>query len=268
MTGDGPATRRVLFWGGKRLGYRCLAHLAELARSRGDVRIVGVGVSLRDARRGGDDRTAVAGLAGRLGLPVFTEHEEVTVRADVGLAVGYPHLIPGADLERCRDGALNLHMAPLPHYRGTKTVVHAILNGDRRYGVTLHYMDTGLDTGDVVEVRWLDVAADATAEQVMELSIDVGFDLVAGYLPRILVPGRLPAVRQSDLVSDLMASGVEPRYCTRRSIEPLYRLPADADFDTLHRYARALSTGDGRAPYIEQDGRRVYLSTTPPDPRD
>jgi methionyl-tRNA formyltransferase len=264
MTEGVLAARRVLFWGGKQLGYRCLAHLVEHARNTAAVEIVGVGVSARDGRRGGADRTAVASLARRLGLPTFTECDDVTVSADVGIAIGYPHLIPPSALDRCRDGALNLHLAPLPHYRGTKTLVHAILNGDSRHGATLHYMDAGIDTGDVVVVRWMDLPRGGTTQQIMVKLADLGYEIFVEYLPRILAPGRLPAVPQSDLV----AAGVAPMYCTRRSIDPLYRLSAEWDFDTLHRHTRALTTGDARMPYLEQDGRRIYLSVDPPGPPD
>lgn len=264
MTESVRATRRVLFWGGKQLGYRCLAHLVDRARTTGAVEIVGVGVSARDGRRGGADRTAVAALARRLALPAFTECDDVTVTADVGIAVGYPHLIPAAVLDRCRDGALNLHLAPLPHYRGTKTLVRAILNGDSRHGVTLHYMDAGLDTGDVVAVRWMDLPGGGTTQQIMVMLADLGYELFVEYLPRILAPGRLAAVPQSDLV----AAGVTPLYCTRQSVDGLYKLSAEWDFDTLHRYTRALTTGDARAPYLERDGRRIYLSVAPPGPAD
>jgi methionyl-tRNA formyltransferase len=264
MRGDRePAGRRVLFWGSKELGRRCFAQLVDHARSQARVDIVAVCVSARDARRGATPPDAIAALAGELGVPVFTEHDDIPVAADVGLAVGYPHAIPAAVLGRCRDGALNLHMGPLPHYRGSKTLVHAILNGESRYGVSLHYMDAALDTGDVVAVRWMDLPGDRTAEQITDQLVELGFDLVEEHLPRLLGGGRLPAVPQSELAA---VGGVLPRYYTRTSIAPLYRLSAEWDFDMLYRHVRALTTGEGRAPYLEHQGRRLYLSTQPPSP--
>lgn len=253
--------RRVIFWGSKELGRRCFARLVDHACSHTEVEIVAVCVSARDAGRGATPSDAIAALAGDLGIPVFTEHDDIAVAADVGLAVGYPHVIPAAVLRRCRDGAVNLHMGPLPHYRGSKTLVHAILNGETRYGVSLHYMDAALDTGDVVAVRWMDLPGDRTAEQITDQLVEIGFDLVEEHLPRLLSGGRLPAVPQSELAE---TAGVLPRYYTRTSVVPLYRLSAHWDFDMLYRHVRALTTGEGRAPYLEHQGRRIYLSTQPP----
>jgi methionyl-tRNA formyltransferase len=255
------AGRRVFFWGSKDLGRRCFARLVEYVRVHPHVRVVGVCVSERDTRKDGATVNGIARLATELRIPVFTEHDDITVAADVGLAVGYPHVIPVEALHRCRDGALNLHMGPLPHYRGAKTLVHAILNGETRYGVSLHYMDADVDTGDVVAVRWTALPDDRTAQRIMEQLAGIGYDLVDEYLPRILGEGRLDAVPQADLAA---AAGIVPRYYTRASVVPLYRLSLDWDFDTLYRRTRALATGDGKAPYFEHDGRRIYLVTQPP----
>jgi methionyl-tRNA formyltransferase len=45
---------------------------------------------------------------------------------------------------------LNFHYAPLPQYRGVAPIAHAILNGDKTYGITLHAIDAGIDTGPML----------------------------------------------------------------------------------------------------------------------
>lgn len=47
-------------------------------------------------------------------------------------------------------GALNLHFGPLPRYRGVAPIAWAIMNGERSTGVTLHHIDTGVDSGPVI----------------------------------------------------------------------------------------------------------------------
>jgi methionyl-tRNA formyltransferase len=253
--------RRLIFWGSKLLGQRCFVRVVEYARSHPHVEIVAVCVSEREAGKCGSPSRTIAALAGELGVPVFTEHDDIAVAADVGLAVGFPHVIPARILRRCRYGALNLHMGPLPHYRGTKTLEHAILNGETCYGVSLHYMDAGVDTGDVVAVRWMDLPDDGTAAQVTDRLVEIGYDLVEEHVARILDGCPLPAVPQEKLAAD---AGVLPRYYTRASVAPLYRLPVHWEFDKLYRHVRALTTGDSRLPYMEHEGRRIYLSLEPP----
>lgn len=47
-------------------------------------------------------------------------------------------------------GAINVHGALLPRYRGANVLNWVLVNGERETGVTLHYMDEGIDTGDIV----------------------------------------------------------------------------------------------------------------------
>ncbi|MCX4745127.1 formyltransferase family protein [Kitasatospora sp. NBC_01287] len=260
----GPAPQRVLFWASKQLGLRCFAHLAELAAGRPDAAIAGLVHSDRDHRKSGRARNELVELARDLGVPVFDEHQDpVGTDATIGIAVGYPHRITPRALARCQRGALNLHMAPLPHYRGSKTLAHAIINGEERCGVSLHYMDAGLDTGDVIAVRWIPIPPTGPERQIMTELAETAFDLFTEYAPRLLDPEPIPATPQSVLEEQ---GGVVPRRCTRASLAALYELSHGWDFERLYRYARALDTGNGKLPYIEDGGRRIYLQVAPGPP--
>ena len=64
---------------------------------------------------------------------------------------------------------LNVHGGPLPGYRGLPLagVAYAILNGERRYGATLHEVEVGVDTGPVIAEEHFDVDPEDTFEDVM-----------------------------------------------------------------------------------------------------
>ncbi len=64
----------------------------------------------------------------------------------------FPHLVKPAILALPSKGALNFHPAPLPEYGGLGGYNFAILEQQREYGVTCHFMDNNFDTGDIVEV--------------------------------------------------------------------------------------------------------------------
>ncbi|HXX72928.1 MAG TPA: formyltransferase family protein, partial [Candidatus Acidoferrales bacterium] len=73
------------------------------------------------------------------------------------------YLVPTEVLAVSKHGFLNLHPAYLPFNRGWHTPTWTILQGTPA-GATLHFMDTGVDTGDIIHQKLIDVAADDTAD--------------------------------------------------------------------------------------------------------
>lgn len=71
---------------------------------------------------------------------------------DLVVSCGYRHIVPDGILEVPEMGCLNLHPAYLPYNRGANPNVWSIIE-DTPAGVTLHYMDSGVDTGDIVARR-------------------------------------------------------------------------------------------------------------------
>ena len=72
-------------------------------------------------------------------------------------------LIPDAVLHRAKRAAINFHDGPLPEYAGLNVTSWAIINQEPTHAVTWHYMEAGVDTGDVLIRRPIDVAPDETA---------------------------------------------------------------------------------------------------------
>lgn len=95
---------------------------------------------------------------------------------DYLICIHFPYIIPPAVLAIPRLGVLNLHPAYLPFNRGWHTPSWTILQGTPA-GATLHFMDEGLDTGDIVHQKQLPVACGDTADslytRLKELEIEV-----------------------------------------------------------------------------------------------
>jgi methionyl-tRNA formyltransferase len=70
--------------------------------------------------------------------------------ADVIVVMAYGQILPRAVLEIPRIACLNLHASLLPKHRGAAPIQAAIVAGDRESGISVMYMDEGLDTGDVL----------------------------------------------------------------------------------------------------------------------
>jgi methionyl-tRNA formyltransferase len=82
---------------------------------------------------------------------------------DYILGIHFPYLVPKEVLSVSKHGILNLHPAYLPFNRGWHTPTWVILQGTPA-GATLHFMDSGIDTGDIIHQKQLHVAEDDTAD--------------------------------------------------------------------------------------------------------
>jgi methionyl-tRNA formyltransferase len=84
--------------------------------------------------------------------------EEIRVlRPDVIVVMAYGQILPRGLLEIPEIGCLNLHASLLPRWRGAAPIQAAIAAGDRETGITVMYMDEGLDTGDILLQRTIDI---------------------------------------------------------------------------------------------------------------
>ena len=88
---------------------------------------------------------------------------DMPVEADWLLSIANLRLIPDAVLSLPRRGAINFHDGPLPRYAGLNTPAWAIINGETRHGVSWHLIESGVDTGELLAQRPVEIAEDETA---------------------------------------------------------------------------------------------------------
>ena len=81
---------------------------------------------------------------------------------DVIVVMAYGQILPRDVLEIPKIVSLNLHASLLPRWRGAAPIQAAIAAGDRQIGITVMYMDEGLDTGDILLQRTIDILPDDT----------------------------------------------------------------------------------------------------------
>ena len=67
------------------------------------------------------------------------------------LSFSIPFKIPKSHLDKLKIGIVNFHASILPNYRGMHPLNWSIINGEKKIGVTAHWMDSGLDTGPIID---------------------------------------------------------------------------------------------------------------------
>jgi len=89
-------------------------------------------------------------------------------RPDVLVVAAYGLILPPWVLDLPRLGCLNIHASLLPRWRGAAPIHRAIEAGDARTGITIMQMDAGLDTGDMLLMESIDIAADDTTASLQD----------------------------------------------------------------------------------------------------
>lgn len=116
---------------------------------------------------------------------------------DLALVWSYPLILREEVLALPRLGCLNLHMGMLPEYRGPNALQWAIVNGESHTGVTLHYMDAGIDTGPMLARARVPIGPDDDIVTVMRGARRAGLQLLREGWPHYSVR-RLPAKAQDE----------------------------------------------------------------------
>jgi len=80
--------------------------------------------------------------------------------ADIFVVAAYGLLLPKGILDMPKLACVNIHASLLPKYRGASPIHAALLNGDEKSGITIMHMAAGLDTGDMILHKELDIAPD------------------------------------------------------------------------------------------------------------
>lgn len=106
--------------------------------------------------------------------------------------------ILGADVIAApRLGAFNLHTGPLPEYAGINVINWAIYNGETHHAVTLHHIDTDVDSGEVAYTAAVEIGATDSAAKVTKKCFRKALPLVAQLLDAAATnPQAIPTIAQ------------------------------------------------------------------------
>jgi methionyl-tRNA formyltransferase len=89
---------------------------------------------------------------------------------DLFVSMSFNQIMKSQFLQSARLGAINCHAGLLPRYRGRNVLNWAIMNGEKGFGVTVHYVDEGIDTGDIIRQEYVPIPNGVTYGDVLELA--------------------------------------------------------------------------------------------------
>ena len=204
-----------------------------------------------------DDIVQVSGLSPECVFDGSTLAEPATLEAlarlapACGVSVSFGYILRTQCLSLFPRGCINLHPSLLPYNRGQSPNIWSIVEGTPS-GVTLHYMDGGVDTGDIIEQRDVPKYSTDTGETLYRRLLEASVQLFQEAWPAFK-SGRSARRTQS-------TEGVS---CHRAAdLETLDRIDLTRSYvaKDLINLLRARTFPPHRGAYFVDGGRRVYVS--------
>ena len=177
---------RIVFCGTPSFAVPTLKHLL----AQPDIEIVGV-ITQPDRPRGRGQSVSFSAVKGAALAAKLAVHQPEKIRdpetetllrnlaPDGVVIIAYGQIIPAKLLPIPKLGWINLHASLLPKYRGAAPINWAIVNGETRTGVTTMRIDAGMDTGDMLVQREIEIGAKETAPELAARLSEIGAPLMA-----------------------------------------------------------------------------------------
>ena len=242
---------RVLFLGNNWLGWQALKWL----RQQGD-EIVGLAVHPEArAMYGNEIRLEAEGanciVVDGSCLKESSVLEQVRkLEADIAVSVLFAYVVNSDFIRLFPKGCINLHPALLPHNRGRFPNIWSIVSKTPA-GVTLHYIDEGIDTGDVIAQKEVPIeVTDTGASLYRRLEIE-GLELFKA---------TWPAIRTGAAPRSPQAAG-SGSYHRARDVESIDEIDLQKSYraEDLINVIRARTFPPHRGAYFMHEGRKIYL---------
>lgn len=112
--------------------------------------------------------------------------EIINLKPDIIITCAYGQIIPRELLECPRLGCINVHASLLPKLRGGAPIHKAIIEGHSKTGITIMYMNTKMDEGDIITQEEIEILDTDTASSLHDKLSILGRDLLLKTLPSII----------------------------------------------------------------------------------
>jgi methionyl-tRNA formyltransferase len=181
--------------------------------------------------------------------PKKTELKDILSKLDahVLISAGYPHILSKEHLI-CSRMNINIHPTLLPEYRGPATAWYIIVDGKTESGVTVHFIDEGMDTGDIIYQQKIQLTPFDTVYSLMRKTSNLE--------AKALIMA-LSELRSPDFTSKKQDEKMASTY-------PGFRKPEDSQVDPnlslneLYNFIRACDP-DKFPAFMIKDGEKVGI---------
>lgn len=192
-------------------------------------------------------------LAVEYNVPLIKQLEKLP-KCDIIYSVQYHEILKEKHINQAKKGALNLHMAPLPEYRGSNQFSYAIIDGKVEFGTTIHVMDTQIDHGDIIFEKRFPIPENLWIDELYQLTVQHSVALFQSTLNSV-IHEKWVLKKQKSLISKL---GTSLHY--RKEIQDLKKIDLNWPIQKIEKHIRATYMPGFEPPYCIIDDKKIYFS--------
>src|SRR5690606_667997 len=240
---------QIVFLGAKKVGYECLQFI-EAQQEKLNFEITAV---LSKSNPALDGQFAVSDFAQIKKIPVLETLDELP-NCDLILSVQYHEILKPEHLSKARKAAINLHMAPLPEYRGANQFTMAILENKEEFGATLHLMDEKIDHGGILAETRFAIPPNCWVEDLYQLTEKESIELLKREWKKI-IQNKIRTKSQERRIKKFGSS-----FHYKKEVQSLKIIDLDWEAEKVERHIRATCMPGFEPPYCLIDQKKVYFT--------
>ncbi len=223
---------RIVFMGGKQVGFSSLLFLLENAEI---LNIEVVAVFENSVSPLASEKNSARILAIENDIPVYSETDQLLKLSNIDFifSVQYGKILKPDEIAVAKNLALNLHMAPLPEYRGCNQFSYAIIDQAKYFGTTLHVLEPDTDAGDILFEKRFEITGEPFVTQLYDQTLELSIDLFKESV-QLILEGKFRRITQKSLLNSRSTS-----FHFRKEIDSIKRIDATWPIEKQKRYFRA-----------------------------
>ena len=173
---------------------------------------------------------------------------------DFLISVQYHEILEQKHIDCAKKLAVNLHMAPVPEYRGCNQFSFAIIDGAKEFGTTLHVLEAGIDNGDILFEKRFPISRTETVISLHKKTTEESILLFEEHIHDI-VTGNYSRTPQKSF------KNIRPfGFHLRNEINHIKQIDLSWDEDKIDRYVRATYFPPFAPPFAIVNGKELELS--------
>ncbi len=238
--------------GSKSIGSFCLQYILDHQKKL-DIEVVALFTNNRQLN---NQERSVTTIANENSIPVHGSLEELNQYSDIDfiLSVQYHEILKQDHINVANKLAINLHMAPLPEYRGCNQFSFAIIDEAKEFGTTLHRLESGIDNGAILAENRFSIPTNCDVKTLHQLTNKASEELFKNAIANIIA-GKFIPIEQAHLIKE---RGTSLHY--RKEINDLKVIDLTWNEEKIDRYIRATYFPPFPPPYAVKDGKQIPLT--------
>ncbi len=242
----------VVYLANKDIGFECFEILLNVSELY-SVNIIGVLTQDKASITG--KNASISELAKKNDIPVYSLQELLSIKnIDYLLSVQYHQILSSQHIRLARKLAVNLHMAPLPEYRGCNQFSFAILDDAQEFGTTFHVMNEGIDSGDILFEKRFVIPQNIWVQDLYQLTYQATIEKKKKKIGDILLGNYKPIPQQS------MLDKRNTSFHMRNEIEHIKCIDLSWPKEKILKHYRATYFPPFPGPYAIIHGQKTILT--------